>query len=185
MTTAQMQQQQIRLGLQAVGDLSVVGSTNTGVMLFADGANPTPPSRYPIANWCTVTHSATLGSTFKFTRKGIYRFIVVIPLQAGSVDRVVTFGTLDALSGMLAAGVTTTNAVSRAEDYDVVQGAVAAQLTLRLSFFVFITNPLRGSLPLAVNGTAPGTARIHISVDDQSDPPNTSLRLSSVAELFG
>lgn len=162
-----MMQQQVRLGFRQVSVVAAAnGSVNTGVAAFA--AEPTaaiPASRYPIANWVTVSTvaaSAAPGTTYKFTRKGIYEMHVIVPIEAGITTGAMVGISLDCPAAqLLAAGVTPANALTTMEDYDVLDGVAAATFAVKAHAVIEITNTLRGS-GLAANGTPVGTARIHL-----------------------
>jgi hypothetical protein len=196
MTAANMMQQQVRYGRRLNGLTATPrGTTNTGVAAFAAAADSQPPSRPNVADWVAITLDAAAGTTFKFMRKGVYRFDVAIPLTAGELTAVMIGGSLDA-ANLLAAGVTPAIALTSFEDYDQQTGVGTVQRTLKLNFTVHITNPERSSATYATTapvGTSPlGTARIHIG-DGAGNAvtaasvivANASLRLNSYAELFG
>ena len=193
---ASMMQQQIRLGLRMNAlDATAAGTTNTGIAEWVGAAVANPASRYANSDWVTITTTAADGTSFKFTRKGIYKFDVCVPLVAGEVTSVMIGGSLNA-ENLLAAGVTPAIAITDFEDYAISTGIAAMFTSLKLHFTVHITNTQRSSDTYATTapvGTSPlGTARIHIgdgaegAVTDASvSVALASLRLSQLAELFG
>jgi hypothetical protein len=195
MGAPQQMQQQVRLGFRMQGlDANMFASqpANGGVSLWnAAPAAALPASRYPVANWCTVTNSATLGSTFKFLRKGIFGVVVVMPFLPDASGAVMIGGALDAPL-LTAAAVTPTQAIAFYEDYDFqdMAGAIP-QICLRLNFEIEITNTLRSSA-LASNGTPNGTMRIHIgdgaggvAREATVSVTDCCMWINQLAELFG
>jgi hypothetical protein len=194
MTEASMMQQQIRLGFRQQGMVALGrGTVNDGVAVFSGVGNDTiPPTRYPTTAFVTIAHSTANGSSWKFTRKGVYSFDFSMPMSLGTTVGVMVGGSLDCPAAQfLAAGVTPTAALTTMEDYDVSNGVANLQFALHLHFEVCITNTLRSSAT-AANLTPVGTVRIHIAddagavVDPASiDEQNALLVCSDLAELFG
>jgi hypothetical protein len=195
---ASMMQQQIRLGFRQAGSIAGVNaSANTSVLAFAN--EPTaaiPPARYPLANFCTVSTvaaSAAAGTSYKFTRKGVYEMHAIMPGVNGLTTGLLIAISLDCPAAqLLVAGVTPTTALTTMEDYDVMDGVAAATFAVKARCLLNITNPLRGSLPLVANGTAPGTARIHVTngagaIVGSTDTTDADIAMwcNQIAELFG
>jgi hypothetical protein len=198
MTAANVMQQQIRLGFRQASVVAAVGGSDAahdGVVAFA--AEPTaaiPASRLPIANWCTVSTvagSAANGTTYKFTRKGIYSARVMMPLVAGAGGIGMVAISLDSTAAFLdATNVTPTNALAVAEDYDIATGVATLQISLRASAQINITNALRGSAA-AADGQV-GTMRIHAGTGAGAvigtsavTVANVILWVNAIAEIFG
>ena len=194
---ASMMQQQIRLGFRQAGVIAAAnGSTNTGVAAFAN--EPTaaiPASRYANSDWVTISAvaaSAAPGTTYKFTRKGIYEMHVIVPIEAGITTGAMVGISIDCPAAqLLAAGVTPTTALTTMEDYDVLDGVAAATFAVKAHAILNITQTLRGST-LAANGTPVGTARIHLSdgvnaVIGTGTTTDASVCMwcNQIAELFG
>ena len=82
-----MTPQERRIFVQQGTTAAAIGAVNTAVALFAGAAAALAigggTSLYPLASWVTVTNDANAGTTYKFTRKGIYHFHVVLPGTAG------------------------------------------------------------------------------------------------------
>lgn len=196
MTAANMMQQQIRLGFRQAGLVATFnGTVNTGVAAFAN--EPTaaiPASRFANASWVTISSvaaSAAPGTTYKFLRKGIYEVHVVVPGAAGVTTGIMVGISLDCPAAqLLAAGVTPAAAITTMEDYDVLDGVAAAQLTVKAHAIVEITNPLRGSAAAAAGLV--GTVRIHVGDGAGAVAAPSAITVASVcmwcnqlAEVFG
>lgn len=95
--------------------LIIVGMTSTGstadtVVRFSGTALSNGP--YALATWCTVTDSATLGTTFKMTRRGKYLCTFSLPsvVAAGTLTQLtaismdITDGTIDPTAADAAVG---------------------------------------------------------------------------------
>jgi hypothetical protein len=196
MTEASMMQQQVRIGFKLAALAATPrgsAAATDGVALFAAApAAANPASRLAVGDFCTVTNSATDGTTMKFTRKGIYAFNVVVPLTAAETTAVMIAGSLDCAATFFdATNVTPANALVSAEDYDTGTGVAALQMTLKLSFKANITNTLRGSGTNA-NLTPNGTVRIHIADGAGATVTTASvivaqgfLSCNQLAEIFG
>ncbi len=197
MTAATMMQQQVRLGFrQNALAATPRGTTNTGVANFAAAVIQSNPASFVQAGlWVSSSNSATLGSSYKFLRKGFFTFDVSVPLVAGELTAVMIAGSLNAVN-LLAAGVTPTIALTSYEDYDLQTGVATVRRALDLHFTASIINTNRGTDTYAttspVGTSALGTVRIHIgdgagaTVTDASvDVANATLRCSGVAEIFG
>ncbi len=204
MTDAIMMQQQIRLGFRQAGTVAGVGASDAahdGVIAFANepnaanvGGGAIPASRYPLASWCTVSTvaaSATVGTTYKFIRKGIYDAKIVCPLVAGAGGIGMIAISLDSTVAFLdATNVTPTNALTTAEDYDIATGVATLQITLKSRAPINITNTLRGSTAAAEGQV--GTMRLHASSGggavigtSAATAANILLIVNDMAELFG
>lgn len=201
----EMMQQQVHLGFRQAGVVAIVtGTVNTGVVAFAnepDAANvgggllPPPISRYPRANWVTVSTvaaSAAPGTTYKYLRKGIYTARITMQLVAGALGIGYVSISMDCPAPqLLAAGATTGAALPTMEDYDFFVGVATLQNTLKAQATINVNNAMRGSA-LASNGTPVGTMRIHAAGVDGAviDPGATTdaqvlLVVDQIAELFG
>lgn len=196
MTEASMMQQQIRLGFRQAGAVAALNaSTNTGVVAFAN--EPTaaiPASRFANSNWVTISSvasSAAPGTTYKFTRKGIYEMHGIIVGAAGTATGLMIGISLDCPAAqLLAAGITPAAALTTMEDYDVADGVAAATLAVKACATINITNTLRGS-SLAANLTPVGTARLHVGdgagavIGAAGTAATVFLVCNQIAELFG
>ena len=196
MTAASMMQQQIRLGFRITGDTFSSGSVNTGVILFPNApVDSFPASRYPLAQWCTVTNSATLGTSFKFLRKGIYDVHAVFPVPDGAADLIVRLQ-LSQDSQFLTPSINTVNPIAAFLSYDAYSPTAAGiEGALKVGSSVSIRNSERSSATYATLspvGTSPvGTVRLHGSVGAGATPidgrgfPASQLWCNQLAELFG
>ena len=199
-----MMQQQVRLGFKQASTVAAVGASDAGhdgVVAFAAEPNAAnvggayPASRYPIGNWITVSTvaaSATVGTTFKFLRKGIYTARLTMPLIAAVTTAAMAAISLDCSAAFLdATNVTPTNALIQAQSYDTVQGVAATQFNLKCNATISIRNPERSSAAAAGEGQL-GTMRIHAGTGAGAvigssvvTVANVLLVVDQVAELFG
>ncbi len=196
MTEASMMQQQARLGFRITGDTITSGSVHTGVLLFPNApVDSFPASRYPLAQWCTVTNSATLGTTFKFLRKGIYDVHAVLPVPDGAANTIIRLQ-LSQDAQFLTPSVNSVSTLLGFLSYDAYQPTAGGiEGALKVGSTVSIRNSERSSATYATLspvGTSPvGTVRLHGSVDAGANPivgrgfPASQLWCNQIAELFG
>lgn len=80
-----------------------VGTTNDTVVSFtaAAVAGMTNLGTWPIATWCIVTQSDTLGTTFQITRQGIYEVRYSIPFISAELSTIQSGITLAAPDSQL------------------------------------------------------------------------------------
>lgn len=194
----ELMQQQVRLGFRCLRDparATIVGTVNTGVMIFATPIATFPATRVPVSDWCRVTTSDAGGSDFKMLRKGVYEFHMVLPVTLFET-RVWLQMSLD--SRFLTAGINTTSSITQYLDYDTcVTGPDPSLDTLKVSSTVHITNTLRGNSTYSVLSPATtsqvGTVRIHAAEGAGGtalqvgtvDLATLQLWCNGVAELFG
>ena len=197
MTEASMMQQQIRLGFRTTSTNLVTGLVNTGILVFV-GGSPTsafPATRLPVSQWCTFASDNNSGSSFKFTRKGIYDIHAAFVIDPGAADVVVRLA-MSVDSTFLTASILNTSALTAFLDFDQYHPSAAGLPgCLRVSSTVSITNAMRSSntySTLSPAGTSQlGTVRFHGSQDVNGDPiasRSTSaaeMWCNGVAELFG
>lgn len=206
------------LRISGVSALAAVGTTNDGVIAFT--GVPTylwgTPYRIssqsidPTANsgvWMNIVQSAAFGTTFKFLRRGVYRFDVFAPLspQGGETPLGVAMALqLDsAATSLVATGNYTPQMVNRYNDAGVIgmtYGAatqVAVAPGINFGGTVAIPDSMCGGgsqLPQLIAGeTGTGVVRLHandtaggvISSQFGAQGVNLSLWCTSCGDLAG
>lgn len=161
-----MTPQERRIFTQQGTTATAIGTINTAVADFTNAAAALAigggTSLYPLSSWVTVTNSTTLGTTYKFTRKGIYHFHVVLPATAGDGGDFAAAVGLDTPVAQWAVATFTPQTLTIHQDFARVLNAATVQQTAKLDMMVHITDTLAGTT-LASNGLVNGTVRIGLS----------------------
>lgn len=161
------QYQQQPRGLKISGvDVDITGSTgiDNSVVSFSAAAFAaiTNLGTWPIATWCTVTISATAGTSFTFTREGLYEVEYAIPISPAAEP-----GALAMMSG-ISFVPPAAQLVTRPQPAN--PGIFQSSSFTRVSSELWT---LRGTAKIpvrktnltsvAVAGTSPATMRLHLS----------------------
>lgn len=162
-------------GFRQSGVVSTItgsAAANDGVVAFAN--EPTLLGRFPLDTFVdvsSVADSATLGTSYNFTQRGIYQVRAIFPLTVAGTTPLALAITLDSLVAELDATSVPTPLVAAVRGYSFEDGLADQASTANPTAVIPITDTLAGSPTLGIMrllansgaGAAPTAAGVTIA----------------------